>query len=100
MAARIIGELPRRVLPGASNGRDGRWALALAFHPQLLEVQVALDPRQASSSISPRLPQLEHGAALGVDHRAADQAVLQQLLLRRLVTWLAVAVCSSCVCSR
>ncbi len=53
------------------------------LHSQVFEIKVALEPTKHVVSDDATLMELECRATLGVDHLAADVAVLQKLLLRR-----------------
>ena len=53
----------------------------LRFHAELFQVQVALDAAQDVVADLAAIAQVEDGVALGLDHRVANGAVLDQLLL-------------------
>jgi len=53
----------------------------LGLHTELFEVQVALDAAQDVVADLVVIPQIDDRVALGLDHRVANGAVLDQLLL-------------------
>ena len=54
--------------------------LALGFHTELFQVQVAFDASQDVVADLAAIAQVEDGVPLGLDHRVANGAVLDQLL--------------------
>src|SRR5260370_20517611 len=55
--------------------------LGLCLHAELFEVQVALDAAQDVVADVVAITQIEDRGPLGLDHRVANGAVLDQLLL-------------------
>src|ERR1700730_4959414 len=55
--------------------------LGLRLHAELFEVQVALDAAQDVVADLVVIPQIDDRVALGLDHRVANGAVIDQLLL-------------------
>ena len=53
----------------------------LCLHAELFEVQVALDAAQDVVADRVAISQIDNRVALGLDHRVANGAVLNQLLL-------------------
>src|SRR5438105_13851056 len=53
----------------------------LCLHAELFEVQVSLDAAQDVVADLVAVPQIEDRVPLGLDHRVANGAVLDQLLL-------------------